>query len=258
MRSVRLRRPVIAVTALSLALVVTACGEAQKEAGQGKGVGKESTPSASAPSATSAPSSAKGLTQAELDEAIVAPADLKGHKVKIHGGQISSSAVTVDKEECKPIADALFAVPHHLATASAQVEAIEVPKGASAASEDVLKNGLGAPLTDLTLSSYDGNNFQQALAEVKASAAACADGFSVTVVDQTTKVLSVVPAQVSVGDESWAWTLDLGWRGGPHGTSVVVFRKGSAVATASTTSRTPSGTRGMPKALLDVQAAKLA
>ncbi|MGA5191662.1 hypothetical protein [Streptomyces exfoliatus] len=253
MRPVRLRRPALAVTTACLALLVTACGGERKGTEPGGAAGQEK---ASA-SATSAPSTVKGLTQAELDEAVVAQADLKGHRVRADGGQIESSAVIVDEEACKPIADALFAVPHYLATASARVEAIEVPKGSSTVSEDSLTKELAAPLTDLTLSSYDGNNYEQVLAEVKASAAACSDGFSVTVVNETTNVRSVAPAQVSLGDESWAWTLDLGLLSGPHGTSVVVFRKGNTVATASTTTLTPSGAKDLPKALLDAQAAKL-
>ncbi|MEU7292173.1 hypothetical protein AB0A76_03040 [Streptomyces exfoliatus] len=254
MRPVRLRRPAaLAVTTVCLALLVTACGGERRGAEPGGAAGQEK---ASA-SATSAPSTAKGLTQAELDEAIVAQADLKGHRVRADGGQIGSSAVIVDEEACKPIADALFAVPHYLATASARVDAIEVPKGTSTVSEDSLTKELAAPLTELTLSSYDGGNHEQVLAEVKASAAACSDGFTVSVVNETTKVRSVAPAQVSIGDESWAWTLDLGLLGGEHATSVVVFRKGSTVVTASTTTLSPSGTKGLPKALLDAQAAKL-
>ncbi|MFJ8666152.1 hypothetical protein [Streptomyces sp. NPDC093600] len=243
-----------AVTAMSLALLVTACGGEKKADEQGKG-------KATAPSAAATPTApaAKVLTQGELEEAIVGQADLKGYKVEAgEGSRIGSSAVIVDKEACKPLADAVSAIPHHLAFATAETTAVELPKKDPAAEPgEALLKGLGARATTLALSSYEGDSAQEALSAVKASGTACAGGFTVTVMDEKTKVRSVAPASVSFGDESQAWTVTMVVEGAPHVTNVVLFRKGGTVALAVTNSLAPGGTATLPKAVLAAQEAKL-
>ncbi|MGW0469237.1 hypothetical protein ACWDX6_28870 [Streptomyces sp. NPDC003027] len=248
------RTAAVTASAMSLALLVTACGGETKADERGKG--KETSPGASA--TPSAPA-AKVLTKGELEEAIVGQADLKGYKVEAgEGAKIGSSGLTVDKEACKPLADAVSAIPHHLAFATAETVAVEVPKkDAAAKPEDALMKGLGAPATTLALSSYEGDSAQEALAAVKASGTACAGGFTVTVIDEKTKVRSVAPASVSIGDESQAWTVTMDVDGAPHVTNVVLFRKGGIVALAATNSLAPGGTAALPKVVLAAQEAKL-
>ncbi|MFF5425941.1 MULTISPECIES: hypothetical protein [unclassified Streptomyces] len=243
-----MRTPVRAVTAVSLALLVTACGGGQGGGDQAKGRSGESTAGVSA--TPSAPPR-KALTLAELEEAIVGQGDLKGYAVEERKGPgIGSPSVTVDKEACKPLADALYSIPHHLAFATAETTMAETPKA----------GGVTAPgnaATDLSLSSYEADGAQEALAAVKTSASACRKGFTFTVVDETTRVRSVAPLPVAVGDEALAWKIAFHTGGAPHHATVAVFRKGGTVAVASTASGAPGGIAAPPKALLDAQAAKL-
>ncbi|MFE0734104.1 hypothetical protein [Streptomyces sp. NPDC058855] len=246
-----MRTPVGAVTvtttAVAFALLVTACGGGQGGGDQAKGRSGESTPSVSA--TPSAPPR-KALTLPELEEAMVGQGDLKGYGVEEGDPGISSAGVIVDQDACKPIADALYSIPHHLAFATAGTMAAEMPRSGGAPGQE-------DPVTFLTLSSYEGNSADEALSSVKTSASACRNGFTFTVSDEMRRVLTVAPVQLSVGDEALAWRIAFPTGGAPHHATVAVFRKGGTVAVASTTSGAPGGIATPPQALLDAQAAKL-
>lgn len=250
-----MRSAAVAATAVSLALLVTACGGGEKSDGKGKGTGKDAAPSASATS--SAP--AKTLSAAELEKLIVEQADLPGHQVqKAKAGEIPpASAVSTDKPSCKPIADAMSYIATGKPAASAQRKAIEVPKteGASASPEEAL-GALAAPVTGVTLGSYDGQGAQEAFASLKTAGTDCAGGFTLIGGGEKTKISKVAPETVTAGEEALAWTVTTDLDGKPFVTKLVVFRQGSTLASFSTLSF--GGTvKALPKDIVDAQAAKL-
>ncbi|MEX0173641.1 hypothetical protein [Streptomyces sp. LMG1-1-1.1] len=251
-----IRSTAVAVTAVSLALLVTACGGGGKS-DDAKDVGKTAAPSATA-SATSEPP-AEALTAAELDELIVEQADLPGYQVQKAKAAdlVKSDAVSTDKPSCKPIADGMSSVAAGKAAVSAQRKAIEVPKagGATASPADAL-GALSAPVTSVTLGSYDGQGAQEAFASYKTAATDCAGGFTLIGGGEKTKITKVAPETVSAGDEALAWTITTDMDGEPFVTKLVVLRKGNTLASFSTLSL--GGTvKALPQAVIDAQATKL-
>ncbi|MFF8835966.1 hypothetical protein [Streptomyces sp. NPDC015130] len=250
-----MRTAAVAVSAVSLALLVTACGGGEKSGDQGKDSGKDATPGASA---TSAPA-ADALSAAELEKLIVEQADLPGHQVqKAKAGEIPlSAAVSTDKPACKPLADVMSYVAPGKPGATATRKAIEVPKteGATASPEDAL-GALAAPVTGVTLGSYDGQGAQEAFASLKTAGTDCAGGFTLIGGGEKTKISEVAPETVTAGEEALAWTVTTDLDGKPFVTKVVVFRQGGTLASFSTLSF--GGTvKALPKAIVDAQAAKL-
>ncbi|MFE5594561.1 hypothetical protein [Streptomyces sp. NPDC056549] len=249
------RSTAVAVTAASLALLVSACGSGDKDAG--KDSGKDSaSPSASA---TSSAPAAKALSAAELEKLIVEQADLPGHQVQKAkpADLVTSDAVSTDKASCKPLADAMSFIATGNPAASAHRKAIEVPKteGATASPQDAL-GALSAPVTSVTLGSYDGQGAQEVFASLKTAGTDCAGGFTLLGGGEKTKITKVAPETVSAGEESLAWTVTTDVDGDPFVTKLVVFRKGSTLASFSTLSL--GGTvKALPKAVIDAQAAKL-
>ncbi|MFD7322246.1 hypothetical protein ACFV9D_14365 [Streptomyces sp. NPDC059875] len=252
MRTVALRRTAVAATAASLALLVTACG------GDGKGEDKgKDAPKASA-SASAAPD-AKALSVAELEKLIVEQADLKGHQVQKAKPTdvVKSSDVTTDKADCKPIADAMSFIATGNPAASVQRKAIEVPKteGPSASPEEAL-GALAAPVSAITLGSYDGSGAQDAFASLKKAGAECAGGFTLTGGGEETKIGKVAPETVTAGEEAVAFTVTTDMDGKPFISKVVAFRKGNTLASFSVISLAGE-VKELPKAVIDAQAAKL-
>ncbi|WP_329621692.1 hypothetical protein OG357_15325 [Streptomyces sp. NBC_01255] len=248
-----MRNAAVAATAVSLALLVTACGGGEKSGDQGKGSGKEAAPSASATS--SAP--ARALSAAELEKLIVEQADLPGHQVqKAKAGEIAlASAVSADKPACTPLAHAMSYIATGKPAASAQRKAIEVPKTEGASPEDAL-GALAAPVTGVTLGSYDGQGAQEAFASLKTAGTECAGGFTLIGGGERTKISKVAPETLTAGEESLAWTVTTDLDGKPWVTKLVAFRQGNTLASFSTLSF--SGTvKALPKAIVDAQAAKL-
>ncbi|MFE4616240.1 hypothetical protein ACFRJ7_09025 [Streptomyces sp. NPDC056747] len=259
-----MRSAAVAVTAVSLALLVTACGGGEKSGDQGKdagkGTGTGAAPSASATSGAPATSSApvKALSAAELEKLIVEQADLPGHQVqKAKAGEIPlASAVSADKPSCTPFAHAMSYLAPGKPAVSAHRKAIEVPKteGGSASPEDAL-GALAAPVTGVALGSYDGQGAQEAFAAMKKAGTECAGGFTLIGGGERTKISKVAPETVA-GREALAWTVTTDVDGRPWVTKLVVFRHGSIVASLSTISF--GGTvKELPKAVIDAQAAKL-
>ena len=263
-----MRSAALAATAVSLALLVTACGGGEKSGDQAKDTGKEAAPTASAtsgaPAASSAPATssepaAKALTAAELEKLIVEQADLPGHQVqKAEAGEIpASSAISADKPSCKPLADAMSYLAPGKPAVSAHRKAIEVPKteGKTASPEDAL-GALAAPVTGVALGSYDGQGAQEAFASLKTAGTDCAGGFTLIGGGERTKITQVAPETVTAGEEALAWTVTTDVEGKPWVTKLVVFRQGNTLASLSTISF--GGTvKALPKAIIDAQAAKL-
>ncbi|WP_225802474.1 hypothetical protein [Streptomyces sp. NK15101] len=248
------RSTAVAVTAASLALFVTACGGGEK--GDDEDTGKGAAPSASA---TSAAPAAEALSAAELEKLIVEQADLPGHQVqKAKAADIlKADAVSADKPSCTPLAHAMSAVATGEPGASAQRKAIEVPKteGATASPEEAL-GALAAPITSVTLGSYEGQGAQEAFASLKTAGTDCAGGFTLLGGGEKTQITKVAPETVSAGDESLAWTVTTGADGESFVTKLVVFRKGNTLASFSTLSL-GGKVEELPKAVIDAQVAKL-
>lgn len=248
------RSTAVAATAVSFALLVTGCSEGGKDADSGK----DATPGASA-SATSGAPAAKALSAAELEKLIVEQADLPGHQVQKAKAAdvVKSDAVSTDKPACKPLADAMSSVATGEPGASAQRKVIEVPKteGATASPKDAL-GALAAPVTSVTLGSYEGQGAQEAFTSLKTAGTECAGGFTLLGGGEKTKIAKVAPETLSAGEESLAWTVTTDMDGEPFVTKLVVFRRGNTLASFSTLSL--GGTvEELPKAVIDAQAAKL-
>ncbi len=249
-----MRSAAVAATAVSFALLVTACGGEKKD---DKGAGKEG---ASA-SATAAEPAAKALSAAELDKLIVETADVKGHKVQKAKASdvVSADKVTTDKAACAPIAHAMSFIAPGSPAASAQRQVIAEPKkSATAAPEDALLAGLGVQMTALSLGSYDGQGAQEAFASVKTAGTECAGGFTVLQAAEKTKVTKLAPESVTAGDEAVAFSVTVDMEGEPLTTKLVVFRKGNTLASFSTISFSPEGVKGLPTVVIGAQEKKLA
>ncbi|MCX5228097.1 hypothetical protein ABZY16_14235 [Streptomyces sp. NPDC006553] len=250
-----IRSAAVAATAVSLALLVTACGGGEKSDDKDK-AGGTGAPSASA---TSAPA-AKTLSDAELEKAIVERADLKGYQVQKAetGDVVPAASVTADKAACTPIAHAMSFLSPGSPAASAERKVLEEPKkDASASPEDALLGGLGAQVTAVTLGSYDGQGAQEAFASMKKAGAECAGGFHVVHLKEKTKVSKVAPETVTAGEEAVAFTVTTDMEGEPFVSKLVVFRQGNTLASFSTISLLPGGVKTLPQAVIDAQAAKL-
>ncbi|MFF4168506.1 hypothetical protein [Streptomyces sp. NPDC001744] len=249
-----IRTATVATTAVSLALLVTACGGTKSD---DRGKGKESTPAASA---TSEAPAAKALSAAELEKLIVEQGDVKGHQVRKAGAEdvVTADKVTTDKAACAPIAHAMSFISPGSPAASAQRKVMEEPKkSATASPEDAVREGLGVRITAVTLGSYDGKGAQDAFASVKKAGAECAGGFTVTQLTEKTKVTKVAPESVTAGDEAVAFTVTTDIEGEPLVSKLVVVRKGGTLASFSTVSAAPGGVKELPKAVVDAQVAKL-
>ncbi|MCX5392607.1 hypothetical protein [Streptomyces sp. NBC_00094] len=251
-----MRSAAVAATAVSLALLVTACGGGEKSDGEGKGAGKEAAPSASA---TSSAPAAKALSAAELEKLLVEQADLPGHQVQKAkpADVVPADAISTDKPTCKPLADAMSFVSTGKPGATATRKAIELPKteGATASPEEAL-GALAAPVTSVTLGSYEGQGAQEAFASLKTAGTDCAGGFTLIGGGEKTKILKVAPETLAAGEESLAWTVTTDVDGEPFVTKLVVLRQGNTLATFSTLSF--GGTvKALPKTIVDAQVAKL-
>ncbi|WP_406061291.1 hypothetical protein OG462_26410 [Streptomyces sp. NBC_01077] len=246
-----MRSAAVAATTVSLALLVTACSGGEKS-DKGGATGAPST------SATGAPA-AKALSAAELDKLIVEQADLPGHQVQKAkpADIVPADAVSTDKPSCKPIADGMSAIATGKPAASAQRKAIEVPKteGASASPEEAL-GALAAPVTSVTLGSYEGQGAQEAFASFRTAGTDCAGGFTLIGGGEKTKIDKVAPETLTAGDEALAWTITTDVDGKPFLTKLVVFRKGNTLASFSTLSF-GGAVKALPQAIIDAQVAKL-
>ncbi|MFC8171934.1 hypothetical protein [Streptomyces sp. NPDC057325] len=243
-----IRTAAVAATTVSLALLGTACsGDGAGDSGRGP-----ASPSASATSGAPA----KALSAAELEKLIVEQADLPGHQVQKAKASdlVKPGDVSTDQAPCKPLADAMSFLSTGDPAASVQRRVIEVPSK-TGSPEDAL-GALAAPVTNVTLGSYEGQGAQEAFASLKAAGTDCAGGFGVTGQGEKAKVTGVAPETLAAGDESLAWTVTSDVDGKPFVTKLVVFRKGGTLVSFSTISL--GGTvRELPRKVVEAQAKKL-
>ncbi|MFG2295143.1 hypothetical protein [Streptomyces sp. NPDC048603] len=251
MRSTFVRRSVAAASAVSLAVLATACSKSEDK----KEDAKSSAPAASAPAA----GGAKGKTDAELAKLIVAQGDVADHTFKeaTPAEAAAGAAATSDKAECKVLVQAQSMGALGTSSGAARTKAVATPKpGAGSNPEDAVKAALGANATAVTLTSYDGKGAEEAFASVKTAGTACAGGYSATQAGETGKVTAVAPgAAVTAGDEAAAYTVTGDADGMPITTQLVVVRKGNTLATFSSISL--AGKAEQPKALIEAQVKKL-
>ncbi|CAL9516772.1 hypothetical protein SUDANB120_03759 [Streptomyces sp. enrichment culture] len=254
MRSTFIRRSVMTASAVSLALLATACGSSDS-----KGEAKADAP---APAASSA-APAKGKTDAELAGVIVKQADLPDHLVKeaTAAEAAAGAAATSDKPDCLPLVKAQSMAPVGKAAGTARTKAVAKPKDGGAADTPDAKmkaimDALGANATAVTLSSYDGKGAEEAFAALKNAGTACAAGYGVTQDGESAKVTKVAPGTpVTAGDEALAYTVEADSDGTKISTQLVVVRKANTVATFSALSL--KGTAEQPKSVVDAQVKKL-
>ncbi|MGW7102354.1 hypothetical protein [Streptomyces sp. NPDC054838] len=251
MRNTLFRRTVLTASAVSLALLGTACGSDKADS---KAEDKPSAPAASAVA------TAKGKTDAELTAVVVTQTDLKGHLVSPEAATKAAAApVATDNPACEPLARIQTAQkvgsPTGVARTALKAKPQELAAGASP--EDKLKAGLlalGADQTLITIGSYDGKGAEEAFASVKAAAAACAGGYTVTAEGDKTKLDSVTPGPITARDEAvhYGVVMDLG-DGEKSAGHLVAVRKGNTLATFYTFGIDAK----FPGDVVDVQLAKI-
>lgn len=257
----------VAVSALSLALI-TGCSDGGSDSAESntenaaQGSGKNTD---------------KALTAAELKKLLLAKGDLAGSEVAPVDKSVpaTKTAVTVDKQQCAPLAWAMSAQAPGDA-ASATNETVTETKKASASPsksvedmtekemEDAFNASLDHPVTMIGLSSYDGDGAEKAFKSVSDGIKNCSGGFALTVGKDGTKYTGVVAEKASdTGDESVAFGAssvmeDTGGQKGTVHTEVV--RHGNTLVTYYTVNLgalIANKTYTVPSAVIDAQAAKL-
>ncbi|MFZ3472340.1 hypothetical protein ACODT3_14670 [Streptomyces sp. 4.24] len=252
MRTAFVRRTVLSASALSLALLATACG------GSDKADAKEDTkPSAQASAPVSAPApsaapAAKAKTDAELAGLLVTQAELADHQfAAVPSTEVAiGSAAASDKAACQPVVKTQGTVTVGEALGVARTKAVAKPKEGATPLE-----ALGATRTSVTLSSYDGKGAEEAFAAIKAAATACAGGFTLTMEGETTKIQKVTSNDAPIGDEAIALTLEADVEGEKVTSETVVVRKGNTLATHTASSL--AGVADKPTVVVAAQVKKL-
>lgn len=256
MRTALVRRSVLSASAVSLALLATACGSEKAD------TKADAKPSAAA---TSAAPAAKGKTDTELAALLVTQAEVPDYVIDTGDAaqlpEVDKTDVTTDKAECKVLvqSQALQKIGTPTGVAREVVTAKPKEAAADASPEEKLaaiQKALGVTATMTGLSSYDGKGAEELVASVKAAGTACAGGFSATSEGETSKYESVKPGPaVTAGDEAVSLALALQEEGETRTGLIVVVRKGSSVATFGSISFL--GTTESPTALIDAQVKKL-
>jgi hypothetical protein len=253
MRVAAVRRTVLAASAVTLALMVAACG-----GGDGGGDSK-----------------AEALTAAELERAVVTSADVKGHEVKKPGEDdfFAPGSVEAGKAECQPVALAMSALPVGKPAASVQREINEphasdtrgpsmkdLAEMTEGEAKQAMLDSIDVTMTRSSLWSYDGAGARQALAALRGAGRKCANGFSVTIDGYEEQVTKVAEGESGAGEEAVALTVTSESKDGPVETKVVVFREGATLAGFSSYNMA-SVVRGesleAPTALIEAQETKL-
>lgn len=253
MRNAFVRRTVLSASAVSLALLVTACGGSAK-----------SDAKASAPASASSAPAVKGKTDAELKPLLITEAEAPGFVVapdaeaKLAAGD--ADQISTDKPECKVLVQSQALQKIGTPTGFARTGVTAKPKeDPNASAEQKVENALGATATRVGLSSYDGKGAEDLIASLKTAGTACAGGFSATAGGDTTKYDSVTGgtgAPVTSGDDSVSLVLTLDLEDGDKAVShLTVLRTGSTTATFSSISLL--GKTESPVTLVAAQSAKL-
>ncbi len=260
MRSTVIRGTALAVSVVSCAFVVTACGG-----------GADTKDGASAPKPA-----AKALTTAELNKRVVAQGDVKDHDIKKPGKKdaFAPGSVSVAKAACDPVGQVLSALPPTESVASVQRlvvhESAAAKKGMPSTAElaDLTEDeaeqatidSLDITKTMTSLWSYDGDDAEQALATLRDAGKKCAGGFTMTTDGEKQQVTKVTEEKLSAGDDAVAWTVGTKAAGTTADTKVVVLRVGNTLAGFSSFN-IAAVTRGeafdQPTAVIEKQATKL-
>ncbi|MFK0011010.1 hypothetical protein [Streptomyces sp. NPDC091027] len=257
MRTAFVRRSVMTASAVSLAVLATACGSSDKA--DTKADAKPSAP------ASSAPAAAKGKTDAELASLLLTQAEApKDTLVKApSAAQVAGLAGTSDKAECKPIVQAASMEPQGTSTGVARTNVAGTsgkPADPNASEADKVKAGLemltGVTGTAVTLTSYDAKGAEEGFAAFKAAGTACAGGYTMTQDGEAVKINKVTPGEaVTAGDEAVSLIADFGDAETPMAAQIIVVRKGNTLATFSV--QNLGGKPALPKDIIDAQAKKL-
>ncbi|THA56402.1 hypothetical protein [Streptomyces sp. A1136] len=263
MRTVLVRRAVLTASAVSLALLATACGSAKAGDATFKAGAEPSAARSSAVASSAAPAGPRGRTADELGRLLVTEADLPDHRLEpVADSAAQDDPIETDKAPCKPLAQAEGMQSIGASAGVARVVASGKPRAAAQGAgpqekADAAVAALKTTATSVALVSYDGKGAEEAFGAVKAGVEACAGGFSVTQAGERTAIESVkADTGLPAGDEtvSFVTVMDLG-DGDKNVTHVVVLRKGSTLATFTALSL--SGDAEQPKAVVDAQAKKL-
>ncbi|MFD9408494.1 hypothetical protein ACFWBN_15975 [Streptomyces sp. NPDC059989] len=257
MRTALVRRTVLTASAVSLALLSTACGADKAD------TKPDAKPSAGAASSSAAAPAGKAKTDAELAGVIVVQADLPEHVVKAATPAEAAAAAgaTSDKAECLPLVKAQSMAAIGTAAGTARTKAVAKPAqpAENASPEEKAKaamGALGATATAVTLASYEGKGAEEAFTAIKTAGTACAGGYTGSQSGDSLKITKVAPgASVTAGDGALAYTVVGDADGEPLTMELVVVRKGNTLATFSAVSLT--GTAEQPKAVVDAQVKKL-
>ncbi|THA26534.1 hypothetical protein E4198_19270 [Streptomyces sp. RKND-216] len=265
MRAATIRRTALTATAVSFALLATACGDAEKtgEDGETKGAG-------------AAQPAAKALRATELEKLVVAQGDIKGHDVtKLEKKDLFDPAsLAVDRAACEPVARALSFLPTGDPAATAQRLVVHESEAAKKGmpsveelggmtpeeAEEATLDSLDLTKTWTSLWSYDAEGAEQALTALREAGEKCADGFTMTVDGTEQRVTEVGVEKLSVGQGAVAWTVGTKQDGTPAETKVAVFRQGTTLAGFSSfniAAVTRGEAFGQPAAVIEAQAAKL-
>ncbi|MGY0018413.1 hypothetical protein ACVHNB_05440 [Streptomyces sp. YJ-C3] len=265
MRATTLRRTALTASAVSLVLLVTACGGSDSDEGDKKAGG-----------AAAEKTAAKTLTAGELEKLAVAQGDVKDHEITKPGKDdvFEADALSVDKSQCKPVAQALSALPAGEPAATVQRLVVhksekakkgmpstaELGKMTEKEAEDATIDSLDITKTLTSLWSYDADGAERALTALREAGKKCAGGFTMTVDGEKQQVTKVSEEKVAAGQDAVAWTVGTKQDGTPADTKVVVFRQGNTLAGFSSFN-IAAVTRGeafeQPTAVIDAQAAKL-
>ncbi|WP_405635860.1 hypothetical protein OG543_13135 [Streptomyces sp. NBC_01178] len=239
MRATAVRRTALAASAAALTLLATACGGSSDADGKDGKDGK----GAAAGSSSVPKTPAKTLTADELGKAALTQGDVKDTKITPAGpaDEVPAAGVKADKEECLPVAHAMYGVAQEGSAASVKRRVIDEPKAdgkkksleelTEGGAEDALKDAFDLTSTFVALHSYEGATGADAFTALKKAAADCAGGFTVTVAGTPTKVVSVAEEKITGGDESAAWTVTSQDDGEKAPFKLVALRKGNTVAT---------------------------
>ncbi|MEV0226621.1 hypothetical protein [Streptomyces sp. NPDC050704] len=266
MRATAIRRTVLTASAVSFALLLTACGggEQSDEGKDAKGGAKSDKPAA------------KALTAAELEKLVVAQGDVEDHDIKKPGKDdvFEPGSVSVDKAECEPVAQVLSALPAGKPAASAQRLVVQESEAAKKGmppmeeladmtekeAEEASIDSLDITKTMTSLWSYAADGAEQTLGTLREAGKKCAGGFTMTVDGEKQQVAKVGEEKLTAGEGAVAWTVGIKQDAAVVETKVVVFRQGATLAGFSSFN-IAAVTRGeafeQPTAVIDAQAAKL-
>ncbi|WP_267242912.1 hypothetical protein [Streptomyces sp. PR69] len=268
MRVTVVRRTAVAASAVCLGLLATACSGSSDE--ENKSSGKEA---ARSEKPAAAEGGAKTLTAAELEKAVLAQGDVKGHKIEKASvaDTLTADQITVDKSECEPLAHAMTGAklgePAAAVSRQATQEPAEQQKDLSI--EDMTEEELQEQLaqnfnltsTLVGLASYEGKGAEEAVASLRSAAKTCSGGFTVAAQGEKTKITKVEEIKVPGGQEvvGWSLTADLE-EGDTMPTKLAVVRKDGTLArfVAVNFGGLMEGKDfPLPTAVIDAQVAKL-